>query len=656
MFSLALGSTHPDCDASTFATNVDTDITAYVKTTTADVPSCCAACSKDAKCDFFSFDGTSAKNNCHHKKGSPVGHTLARASFTTSTPAPAPPPPPTPAPTPGPHWGSRPNIVVFFSDDTGWGDLGANGGAFDSAAVPSETPHLDGLAAAGLRLTDFHTGASVCTPSRAALLTGRLGLRTGVTHNFGVASTMGLDRNESTIAEVLKGAGYDTKMIGKWHLGHHPGYHPSYRGFDKYVGLPYSNDMGCLDQRPTTGWNWEHGADGHAAACGADGGGGHAGVNGGAGPAVWGDAPPNGITNAVPLYNSTAPGCAAKSASGDCNADIAEQPVQLETLNSRYAAEAVAFVAEHAAAIAAANPFFLYMPFAHMHVPHGFAPQFVNASARKTILGDTLRELDHAVGVVLAAVRAGGLEDKTLILYTGDNGPWNVKCDLAGSQGPFLGSWQAEHGGGGGTGKFTTWEGGHREPAIAYWKGKVAPGVSGALASTLDFMPTFAALAGTPLPAGRSWDGRDLAPVLFGSGEAQRGNGSHHRFLFHPNGQGALNAMRWGELKVFFQTYSANGCGKKDDHGQHYTATPHDPPLIFNLTADPAESTPVTVGADVLAAIKAQRAATLADIAGTLKHPGHYDSGDKKDWGCCNQESAVCRCKGQNPHGTTTAN
>jgi hypothetical protein len=216
MFSLALGSTHPDCDASTFATNVDTDITAYVKTTTADVPSCCAACSKDAKCDFFSFDGTSAKNNCHHKKGSPVGHTLARASFTTSTPAPAPPPPPTPAPTPGPHWGSRPNIVVFFSDDTGWGDLGANGGAFDSAAVPSETPHLDGLAAAGLRLTDFHTGASVCTPSRAALLTGRLGLRTGVTHNFGVASTMGLDRNESTIAEVLKGAGYDTKMIGKW--------------------------------------------------------------------------------------------------------------------------------------------------------------------------------------------------------------------------------------------------------------------------------------------------------------------------------------------------------------------------------------------------------------------------------------------------------
>ena len=102
----------------------------------------------------------------------------------------------------------KPNFIIFFSDDTGWGDLGANG------VAPSETPNLDKLAAGGLRFTDFHAGASVCTPSRAALMTGRLGARTGVTHNFGVGSLMGLDLAERTIADVMKTVGYDTKMIG----------------------------------------------------------------------------------------------------------------------------------------------------------------------------------------------------------------------------------------------------------------------------------------------------------------------------------------------------------------------------------------------------------------------------------------------------------
>ena len=194
------------CDATAFQQDTDTKVKAYKKITTASPLDCCTACTADAACDFFSFDGTSSKDNCHKKKGSMTGRTLVSANFTTSA-APVPPPtPPTPAPTRGPHWGSKPNVIVFFSDDTGWGDLGANG------VAPSETPNLDALAASGLRFTDWHAGASVCTPSRAALLTGRLGARTGVTHNFGIASTMGLDLDEKTIAEVVKPAGYDTKV------------------------------------------------------------------------------------------------------------------------------------------------------------------------------------------------------------------------------------------------------------------------------------------------------------------------------------------------------------------------------------------------------------------------------------------------------------
>ena len=200
-------------------------------------------------------------------------------------------------------------------------------------------------------------------------------------------------------------------------------YHPSYRGFDEYVGLPYSNDMGCLDAVPTTGWNWGNG-DIHPGACGTDAGGvGAAAAGDGDGMlhvgGLYGDAPPNGAANAVPLYNSTKPQCAGRSASGDCNADIVEQPVKLQTLSSRYKDEAVKFVHQHAVG-SNANPFFLYMPFAHMHVPHGFAPSFVNSSARKNIYGDTLRELDHAVGAVVDAVRTAGIEDHTIIVYTAE--------------------------------------------------------------------------------------------------------------------------------------------------------------------------------------------------------------------------------------------
>merc|ERR1712190_556906 len=168
----------------------------------------------------------------------------------------------------------------------------------------------------------------------------------------------------------------------------------------------------------------------------------------------------------------------------------------------------------------------------------------------------------------------------------------------------------------------TTWEAGHHEPGLFYWKGRISPGVSHALASTLDLMPTLAALAGASLPKNRSWDGLDLASVLF------KGSTQHHQYLFHPDGKGNLNAMRLGELKAFWQTYSAGACnhksGELDGNGNIKN---HDPPLIFNLTADPAESTPIKVSDDVMQKLTSIRQQTLGDIQNTLRHDGHYQSG-----------------------------
>ncbi|CAI9585761.1 unnamed protein product, partial [Staurois parvus] len=141
----------------------------------------------------------------------------------------------------------KPNIIIILADDMGWGDLGAN-----NATETATTPNLEKMASKGLRLVDFHSGASTCSPSRASLLTGRLGIRNGVTHNFAVTSCGGLPLNETTLADVLKESGYYTGLIGKWHLGHHGPYHPNSRGFHFYYGIPYSNDMGCSD---TAGYN-----------------------------------------------------------------------------------------------------------------------------------------------------------------------------------------------------------------------------------------------------------------------------------------------------------------------------------------------------------------------------------------------------------------
>ncbi|NXV02238.1 ARSG Arylsulfatase, partial [Cettia cetti] len=320
----------------------------------------------------------------------------------------------------------QPNFIVILADDVGWGDLGANW------AETKETPHLDQLAAEGTRFVDFHSAASTCSPSRASLLTGRLGLRNGVTHNFAISSLGGLPLNETTLAEVLREAGYSTGAIGKWHLGHHGRHHPNSRGFDFYFGIPYSHDMGCTD---SPGYNLP-------------------------------PCPP------CPRH-----GTAARVARKDCytevalplfeNVTIVQQPVELGSLARRYVEEAARFIQR---ASDSGRPFFLYLALAHMHVP--LSPPLPPAPGRG-VYGASLSEMDALVGRVKQLADSLG-RGSTLLWFTGDNGPWAQKCELAGRLGPFVGAWQRQRGGS--SAKQTTWEGGHRVPALAYWPGRVPAG------------------------------------------------------------------------------------------------------------------------------------------------------------------------------------
>ncbi|XP_043301866.1 arylsulfatase G isoform X3 [Cervus canadensis] len=520
--------------------------------------------------------------------------------------------------------GQKPNFVIILADDMGWGDLGANW------AGTKDTANLDKMAAEGMRFVDFHAAASTCSPSRAALLTGRLGLRNGVTHNFAVTSVGGLPLNETTLAEVLRGAGYVTGMIGcraagggppaprsasaggccwpgrkvmkpgKWHLGHHGSYHPSFRGFDYYFGVPYSHDMGCTD---TPGYNHPP-----CPAC------------------PRGDRPSRNLERdcysdvALPLYE---------------NLNIVEQPVNLSALAQKYAEKATQFIRQ---ASASGRPFLLYVGLAHMHVPlAGTPPSAGPGSLRPYSAG--LREMDRLVGRIKDTVDLTG-KNNTFLWFTGDNGPWAQKCELAGSVGPFTGLWQARRGGS--PSKQTTWEGGHRVPALAYWPGRVPVNVtSAALLSVLDIFPTVLALAGAPLPGGRRFDGLDVSQVLFG--RAQTG----HRVLFHPNSgaageDGALQTIRLERYKAFYVTGGARACD-----GSVGPERRHERPLIFDLEADLAEAAPLAGGGAeyraVLPRVAAALAGALDDIARDRVSRADY-SQDPSVRPCCDPRRPACRC------------
>ncbi|MEM1305206.1 MAG: sulfatase, partial [Planctomycetota bacterium] len=377
----------------------------------------------------------------------------------------------------------RPNVVIVFADDLGYGDLSCYG------STKIETPHLDRLAAEGRRLTSFVLPASVCTPSRAALLTGCYPKRVGLNGVLFPKDNIGLNPSELTMAELFKRAGYATACVGKWHLGHYPETLPLAHGFDSYLGIPYSNDMNHPD-------------------------------NSGKADALRRDAAWREMGRAAGLWRTPL-------VEGD---ELVELPVDQRTITRRYTDRAIEFVTRHAGG-ADAKPFFLYLPHSMPHVPL-FVPEDAYDPDPTNAYTCTVEHIDAEVGRLIDTIRDLGLEEDTIVVFTSDNGPWLTFKNHGGDAGPLR------------SGKGSQFEGGHRVPCVVWAPGRVAAGSeSGEFVSSMDLMPTFAKLLDQPLGPG-SIDGLEVAGTLFGDEPSPRDE------LLYYRGNGKPTAIRRGDWKL----------------------------------------------------------------------------------------------------------
>ncbi|MEJ8569251.1 sulfatase family protein [Elongatibacter sediminis] len=380
--------------------------------------------------------------------------------------------------------GSRPNFIVIFTDDQGYADVSAFGGTH------VDTPNIDRMAEEGMMLTRFYVAAPLCSPSRAALMTASYPIRNDMAYgsDFMVllaADSKGLHPDEITLAEVLRDAGYRTGLFGKWHLGDQPGFLPGRQGFDEFFGIPYSHDI--------------HPQNGKASAAGYH-------------------FPP------LPLMrNETV---------------IATDP-DADLLTRRMTEEAIQFIERHAS-----EPFFLYLAHPLPHEPIHVSPPFmqdvgrttkdklarentattVDYLTRRELYPQAIREIDWSVGRILGTLKELGLDERTLVVFTSDNGP------VVGSAAPFRGR------------KGSTYEGGMREPSVVRWPGTLPSGTTNdELLTAMDLLPTFAYLAGGEVPQDRVLDGKNVWPVL---AEAQH---SPHRYFFYyfQNDLQAVSGRKW---------------------------------------------------------------------------------------------------------------
>jgi arylsulfatase A-like enzyme len=369
----------------------------------------------------------------------------------------------------------KPNFIIIFTDDQGYQDVGC----FGSPNI--NTPNLDRMADDGTKFTDFYSAASVCSPSRAALLTGCYPPRVSITKVLFPRDNIGLNPDEVTIADILKAQGYATACVGKWHLGHLPQFLPTSNGFDSYFGIPYSNDMdGVKGRNRNLDRAWQE-----------------------KDYSPWN----------VPLMRDE---------------KVIERPADQTTLIERYTQESVRFINENKD-----RPFFLYLPHTMPHVPLFVSDEFFVDDAHKAYKA-TIEQIDSSVGRVLEALKKAGVDKNTLVVFTSDNGPWLSKKHHGGSALPLR------------DGKFTTYEGGMREPTIMRWPGKIPAGrVCREVCGTIDLLPTFAKLAEGEVPPDRMIDGKDIWPLMSGKPGAE----SPHKAYFYYRGNN-LEAVRSGKWKL----------------------------------------------------------------------------------------------------------
>ena len=423
-----------------------------------------------------------------------------------------------------------PNFIVILADDLGYGDLGVYG------HPTIQTPRIDRMAAEGVRLTEFYSAAPACTPARAALLTGRYPIRSGLVRVLVPKEKWGIPASEITLAEALREQGYATACIGKWHLGGRRPFRPLRNGFDYFYGLLHSNDMSFL---PAVKWP------------------------------------------RIDLVR---------------NDKVIESPAKVNTLTRRYTEEAIRYIERHRS-----QPFFLYLAHTMPHEPVRPSDAFRGKSAHGPY-GDVVEEIDWSTGEILGALRRLGLDEDTLVVFTSDNGPSLVG---AGNGKQPNGSAGALRGG-----KATTWEGGMRVPLIARWPGQIPSGtVRDGVATMMDLFTTFLTLAGGRIPSDREIDGKDITPLLNGSGQ------SPHQALYYyfRSRLFAVREKQW-KLHLFKRDISPKG-------------KPQSPvrlrkPELYDLASDPSETQDLAGQHPELVARLAERAQAFhAGIDPVMKLP-----------------------------------
>jgi arylsulfatase len=423
------------------------------------------------------------------------------------------------------HAGRAPNIVFMLVDNFGYGDLGVYGGG-ELRGAP--TPRIDQLAAEGLRLTNFNVEPE-CTPTRSALMTGRLPIRSGTSKVALLGLPQGFTPWEYTLAELLHDAGYRTAMYGKWHLGDVQGRFPTDQGFDEWWGFAHSSGETLNNIQP--GWS-------------------------------------EAVSHIQPIQQ----GRRGEPTRAVGKYDYAMRPLMDAEITRR----AVDYIRESARGT---RPFFLYVPFS---LPH--APPLPNPKFRDPQLSDyqnVLREIDHNAGAILDAIDKAGIAGDTLVVWASDNGPEthqgnNIAYGAQSDTGPFRGEFPSG------------WEGAVRVPGIIRWPGRIAPGrVSNEIVSVLDFYRTFATLAGAAerVPADRPIDSIDQSEFLLGK---QQQSNRESLILFHGDD---LLAVKWRNFKTHFSIRETSRGDVRMPGQQMLTSEFIKPgyPLIFDVRNDPKE-------------------------------------------------------------------
>ena len=391
----------------------------------------------------------------------------------------------------------KPNFIIVFVDDMGYGDLGSYGHPTIS------TPNLDKMAYEGQKWTQFYSASSVCTPSRAGLLTGRLPIRNGMIGSKNRVlfpdSKYGLPDSEITIAEKLKENGYKTVAIGKWHLGHKKEYLPLQHGFDYYYGIPYSNDMDKINGETCCPGSkyWQK----------------------------YQNRSP-GSTNYynVPLIE---------------NNEIIERPVDQTTITKRFSDKAVEFIKKNKE-----DNFFIYLAHNLPHIPLYASDDFLGKS-KGGLYGDVIEEIDHGIGLIMEELKKNNLDKNTIVVFTSDNGPWLPFETHSGSAGLLR------------EGKGTTWEGGQRIPGI-FWGAGIKPGVINDLGSTMDIFPTLLEMSSTSMVDDRIMDGVSIKNTLLKHEPSKRETIFYYRSR-------EIYAVRYGEYKAHLITQGAYNYPKGSD-------------------------------------------------------------------------------------------